>query len=385
MEIRKEIESLLDEIIENRRYLHQHPEIELNTLKTKNYIKKQLKSYGYQDFDESLLTNSLVVDLKVNTNPSAIAFRSDIDALPTKEATGVDFASQNGFSHACGHDGHMSALLATAHFMINHRDQLKENIVLIFQPGEESPGGAQTMIANGLFDKHPARYIFGTHLMGNVDAGKIGCKSGPQMARNGEVDIVVEGKSAHGAMPELGKDAIVAASDLIMRFQEIKHFDEDPMKKTVLTIGTINGGQARNVVSDRIEMHGTMRAYSDVLYEQLKADIMRVSKEVETKYGVKVNSVVEDYYLVVDNDEYLHDVLKHVLKEDYELAPAKMIAEDFSFYQREIPGLFFNTGVRDETHQANIHDADFNFDEAALLNTVETNIRLLEALGVIDD
>lgn len=384
IKIRDEVKKMLDKVIENRRYLHMYPEIELNTVNTKRYLIEKIKAMGLDEIEEGYAKNGFVAYLKVNDKASCVALRSDIDALPIKEETNLEFQSKNkGCAHACGHDGHMAILLATVQYLVKHKHLLKENVLFIFQPGEEEPGGASIMIQEGLFQKYPVRAILGTHLSNDVEAGKVSSRAGALMARNGEISIQIYGQSAHGAMPYQGKDALIAAASLIMQLQTIVSRNIDPQKGTVLTLAKINGGEARNVICDYVHIEGTMRSFNDVSYELQKQRIAEISKGIEMSYNVKVKANVKDYYYVVENDPQLHRMLEEVMKEDCLLQEPKMISEDFSFYQKEVPGLFYFTGIKDEAHNKGLHDSRFNFDEKHLLNAVETNLRMLEKLEVL--
>lgn len=385
IEVRTQVKELLEEITNCRRHLHKYPEIELDTPNTRAFIVSKLQEYGIDIIDEGMAENGVVGYLKVNDDNTSIGFRSDMDALPAMEENDVDFKSTNTYSHACGHDGHMATLLGFAKYVSEHRNQLNKNITFIFQPGEEGPGGAEIMIKEGLFDKFPMQYVIGTHVMGDIDAGYVASREGAMMARNGEISVEVIGKSAHGAMPHLGNDAIVAAANLIVQLQSIVSRNMDPLQGTVLTIGTMESGQARNIISDYANLQGTIRSFDDEAYELMKKRIDEVSKGIAVSFDVEVKCIVDDYYYVVNNDAFLHSVLKDVAGDSYLETAPKMIAEDFSYYQREVPGLFFYTGVRDANHRQDIHNSRFNFDESALLNAVETNLRILEKLGAYHD
>lgn len=386
MLVREEIKQLLEGIRKHRRHLHQYPETGLETLKTKQYLMSVLEQYDDLRLEEGYVKNGFVAYLKVNEEDHCIAFRSDIDALKIKEENNVEYKSKiEGYSHACGHDGHMSILLGTIQYLVEHKSQLHENILFIFQPGEEGPGGAKTMIENGLFKKYKVRYVFGSHLIGDLEVGQIGCNVGPFMARNGEIKVKIHGKSAHGAMPHVGKDAIVAAASMIMQLQTIVSRSIDPLKCTVLTIGTIHGGQVHNAISDLVEFDGSLRSFYDDTYELQIKRIHEIAKATEMAYGVKVDVEIIDFYNIVHNDAYLHDLLKAVCDDAYVATAPSMASEDFSFFQKEAPGLYFLTGVKDENHINNVHHCCFDFDESALLYAIEAYIGLLEKLGVYYD
>lgn len=385
MLIREEIIKLKQEVIENRRALHQIPEIGLNTIKTCAYLIEKAKEYGVDHFDERFIENSVVMLIKANHETTkAIGLRSDMDALPMREETGLDFASLNsGCMHACGHDGHMATMLATIHYLCNHRDALKQNVTIIFQPGEESPGGAEVMIKNGLFKKYPVDRIIGMHVMSDQPSGTIGCCAGPMMARNGEFQFTIKGRSAHGATPHEGRDAVVAGASLVMNLQTIVARNVDPIDTAVITVGKFNAGQVRNVIADHAELIGTMRSFSDENYFMMKERMGKIADSIATMYDVDVHLEIADFYGVVRNDAEMVEQLKEVCGDDFIQVKPRMISEDFSFYQQEVPGIFYFCGVKDETHTRLIHDSAFNFNEEALLNGVETNIRMLEKLEVL--
>lgn len=385
MLIREEIVKLKQEIIENRRALHQIPEIGLNTIKTSAYLTAKGREYGVDKIDDTLIENGLVMLIKPRIETSlGVALRSDMDALPMKEASGVAFASlHEGCMHACGHDGHMATMLATVHYLCNHRDELKQNVTIVFQPGEEGPGGAEVMIKNGLFKKYPIDKILGMHVMSDQPAGTIGCCAGPMMARNGEFQYTIKGRSAHGATPNEGRDAVVAGASLVMNLQTIVSRNVDPLETAVITVGKFIGGQVRNVIADKAEIVGTMRSFSDENYVMMKERMEKIAQSIASMFDVEVELEIQDYYGVVRNDAFMVEQLKEVCQDDYVQIKPRMISEDFSFYQQEVPGVFYFCGVRDETHTRLIHDSAFDFNEEALLNGVETNVRMLEKMEVL--
>ncbi len=386
IQIRKEIKDLKAEVTTHRRQLHQIPEIGLDTVKTKAYIIQALQQIGSLKIEEGYAENGVVAYLHVGEDFPSIGFRCDMDALPILEENEVSFISKHeGCSHACGHDGHMAAILGSISYFVKHVDALTCNLVFIFQPGEEGPGGAKLMIRDGLFEKYPMRYVIGTHLMNDVEKGKIACCAGPIMARNGEFVVDIHGVSAHGAQAYEGRDAIVGAAALITQLQSIVSRSIDPLRSTVISVGKIHGGQARNQISDHVHMLGTIRSFHDDSYELMKKRMQEVCDGVGLSYGVDVKLSIEDYYYAVENDAYLNAVLQEALGEDFIQQVPKMTAEDFSYYQKEVPGLFYFTGVGDAQHTNNIHNCRFNFDEEALLNSVECNVRILEKLGVYHD
>lgn len=385
MKIRESIKNQLEEVKTNRRCLHRIPEIGLNTVKTSAYLRSKGMEYGVDSIDDTLVKNGLVMQIKAaEPTDKGIGLRSDIDALPMREETGSAFKSEHeGCMHACGHDGHMAAMLGTVQYLCQHKDQLKQNVTIVFQPGEESPGGAKPMIENGLFNKYKIDCMLGMHVVGDLPEGKIGCRPGPMMARNGEFQFTVTGYTAHGAMPHDGKDAIIAACSLVMNLQTIVSRNVNPLDSAVITVGKLNAGQVRNVIADKAEIIGTMRSFSDENYSMMKQRMQEIADATAAMFKVEVKLVIDDFYAVVNNDEKLTSMLAEVVGEDYvEIAP-RMIAEDFSFYQQVVPGLFYYTSVYDVDHPYQIHDSRFIFREEYLLNAIETNVRMMEKLGVL--
>ncbi|MDQ0359297.1 M20 metallopeptidase family protein [Breznakia pachnodae] len=385
MDIREEVKALEEDVKGYRRHLHQYPEIRLEVPMTRDYIVEQLTSFGFEDLDVELMENAIIAQLRVENSASSVGFRADMDALSVIELNDIDFKSKNEYMHACGHDGHMAALLGLAKVLAKNKEKLSETVTFVFQPAEEGPGGAEILIKNGLFKKYPMRAIFGTHVMGEVDEGVIATRPGPLMARNGEIRVHITGKGTHGATPQLGNDAIVAGSWFVTQLQSIVARNVSPLKSGVVTIGSFNGGTAENIIAEEVVMEGTMRSFDDETYELIKQRIYEIGKGMEVSFGVKADIEVIDYYLVVENDNDLFDVMEKAVGEELYVVDPKMAAEDFSFYQKEVPGLFYFIGTRSKKFDQHLHNATYNFDEKVLLNVIETNLRILETMGTYHD
>ncbi|QNO13449.1 amidohydrolase [Alkalicella caledoniensis] len=372
----------LNELTTIRRRLHQVPEISFDLPKTQAIITEYLSKYGYQ-FEEVAQTG--IVAVKHGMSDTAIAFRADMDALMVTEETGVDYTSKHpGQMHACGHDGHMTMLLGLAKYMAQFED-LNRNLVFIFQPAEEGPGGAKTIIEEGILKRHNVEAIFGIHIFPNLDEGKIGLGKGPLMAQNGEVDILVKGRSSHGAMPHKGSDALVAASNLVMSYQSIVSRNLDPLEPAILTLGSVKGGEARNIIANKIELNGTIRAFNPEYYNLIKSKMDSINKGLEEMYDVNIEMEIRDFYPPVLNDENLFETaLKSLERNQIEFVKPVMLAEDFAFYQQEIPGLFMFLGSKNTqqgyTHP--LHSCYFNYNEKILLEGVKTYISICEQMDV---
>lgn len=365
-----------------RRDLHKIPEAGLKEYKTSAYIQEKLQAFG-APYIETWLETAVVAVFGEGGAKETIAFRADIDGLPVQEAT-KEYASQHeGWMHACGHDGHAAVLLGFAKYLCDHPAAYADRrVVLIFQPAEEGPGGAKLLIEAGLLKKYDIRKIIGCHIFPQVEQGKIACRKGAMMARNGEVDLHIRGTSAHGAQPQLGKDAVLAAGAVITAIHTILSRNVSPLDSGVLTFGSIHGGEACNIIAKEVKLEGTMRAFSDEAYETMEKRVHEVVQGVAAGYGCEGEAVFRHMYRVVDNAPELVKALEEVCGEAYEETPPYMLAEDFSLYQTQIPGMFFflGSGNAEKGFTGSLHSAEFDFDEAILAAGAETYAKLLEKI-----
>ena len=373
-------QNMVEELRQMRRDLHKIPELGLKEYKTSAYIREKLTSFGITEL-ETWLETGVVAVIRGKGKGQAVAFRADMDALPVTEQTGCDFTSEHvGCMHACGHDGHVTVLLGFAKYLQEHKDELENDVVLIFQPAEEGPGGAQLLVDAGLFEKHPVRCIIGCHIFPQVPQGKVACRKGAMMARNGEVDVHIYGESAHGAQPQLGHDAVLAAGAVITGLHTILSRNVSPLDSGVLTFGAIHGGEACNIIAKEVKLEGTMRAFSDEAYETMTKRVQEVASGIAAGYGCKGEAVFRHMYRVVDNDPRLVELLQEVAGDNYEETPPYMLAEDFSLYLQKVPGMFFflGSGNAEKGYTHSLHSAQFQFDEEILALGVETYAKLLK-------
>ena len=365
----------LEQIKKWRQELHQIPELGLHEYKTSKYLKTELLKMGYQPI--SILKTGILVYID-NGYDKTIAFRSDIDALKIKEETNCNFVSQHdGYMHACGHDGHMAALLGLAKRLKEEPLSLETNILLIFQPAEESPGGAKLIVEAGILSKYHVKAIFGLHLMPTIDEGKIACRPGPLMAQNGELDVTIIGKSAHAGLYHLGVDSIVIASLIISQYQNIVSRVISPVENCVINIGEINGGTARNIVADKTVFRGTVRTYSEKVFKKITETMQAINQGMEKSYGCKVEFSCPPMYPPVLNDYDLYQQFINIIDENYlELKEPLMLAEDFAFYQKEVPGILFYVGTKTPQYTSGLHTETFNFNEDVLVQAVDVYYQL---------
>ena len=363
----------------DRRSLHRIPEYGYDLFKTRAYVRAELEKTGpdrLEPCDEGLKAVYFAADAK----RGAIAFRSDMDALCVDEATSHDFPSEHaGMMHACGHDGHMAALLMLARVVAAERARLDRHVVLLFQPAEENLGGAKRMIEAGALADPEVTEIYGMHLMPQVPRGSIGVRAGALMALVESVDVFFEGRSAHGAQPHMGCDAAMAAAHFLNSVQAGLSRRMDPTETRLFTVGRLEAGSIRNIIAERAELNGTLRAYSDASADAIREILYASMAGADALYGTQSRlEVVQRYPAVVNDPACAQKVQKLAGERAVEVEPLA-IAEDFSEFLRCVPGAFFFCGIGDATHAEPLHSAAFDFDERALLSGVEMFEKLLFA------
>ena len=367
----------LDLMTQDRRALHRIPEFGYDLFKTRAYVRAALEKTApdvLEPCDEGLRA----VYYAAAPEQDAIAFRADMDALRIQEENAHDFCSEHpDYMHACGHDGHMAALLMLARIIAARRAELKRHVVLIFQPAEENQGGAKRMLQAGAFADPPVSEVYGMHLMPQVPRGKVGLKAGPLMALVETVEISVAGRTAHGAQPHMGCDAVIAAAHIVTSIQAALSRRVDPMETRLFTVGSLHAGTIANIIADRAEMEGTLRAYNDETAEAVHDIIRAALVGADALYGTHSEMRISQKYPAVINHEGPVEKLRRLAGDKAVPVEPLAIAEDFSEYLRVVPGAFFFCGYGDETHQMPLHSSRFDFDERALLTGVELYEKLL--------
>lgn len=371
---------LLDDIIKNRRALHQIPETALEEFKTKEYLKNYLISIGLEP--QEIVETGLFVYIEGKDKENCIAFRSDIDALNIKEETGAEFESKHvGKMHACGHDGHMTTLLAFAKYLTTIQP-LEKSVLLIFQPAEESPGRAKDIVETGLLKKYNVKAIYGMHLFPELPEGTVASKEGPFFAQAALMTTTITGKSGHGAMPHKTIDPLMAFTKIVDGYQTIVSRNLSPFDPGVVTIGKFCGGSAQNIIADTVNFWGTIRTFKEENTEFIIDRIKEIHRGIELSYRVKIDEKIDIVYPPVINDKELYKKFVETMKDmNYVEHEALTISEDFAYYQKEVPGIFMLLGTRSEekgfVHP--LHSCHFNFDEKVLLKGVEAFARILES------
>ena len=372
------LEQLKNQIYEDRRSLHEIPEVGFSEYKTSEYIKSVLDELQVQY--EEVGETGILAYVKGNNPKRTIAFRTDIDGLPVTEQSAYHSRSKHpNHMHACGHDGHMAMALGLTRYLKANQERLNDNIVVIFQPAEEGPGGAEVFIQKGLLKKYQVDEIYGIHIFPAVEQGKIGLCSGPMMAMTGEFDINITSKSAHGAMPHTGIDGLTVGAEVLLGLQTIVSRNVNPVKPAVLTVGRMEGGERRNIIAGKVVLEGTIRAFDESVYDLVKTRMEQYLKGIEVAYDVKIELKFFDKYPAVVNDNNLFEAFYTYHQARCEIIDPQMISEDFAYYQQEVPGLFYFIGSFNEEKGMvfPLHSCNFIFDDSILLDGIETYLNIL--------
>ncbi len=366
-EILRKSKELEDYIIEMRRDFHRHPELKFEEERTSSIVERELKSLG---FNVERVAKTGVIG-RIGSGDKCVALRADMDALPIQEENEVPYKSKYpGKMHACGHDAHTAMLLGAAKVLSSLRDELKGEVRLIFQPAEEGGLGAKRIVEEGGIDGVDA--IFGIHVWADLEAGKIGLAPGPCLASADAFKIVVKGKGGHGAMPNQAIDPIVACVDIINAFQKIISREVNPFEPAVLSVCKISSGSTFNVIPERAEMLGTVRAFSDKVREQILRRIEEILEGYSKAMRCEAEISWEEGIPPTVNDERLTNFAVSVLKKTFpgDIVHFKrtMGAEDFAFYARKVPGVFIALGIRNEAKGIvwPHHHPKFDVDESVL-------------------
>lgn len=360
----------------HRRELHQIPETSYEEFKTKEYILSVLKDLNCEVIE--VLSTGVCAWFNKGKEKT-VAFRADMDALPIQEETGLPFASKHpGKMHACGHDGHMAILLGFAEELSQLPDSaFKNNVLLVFQPSEETVGGADPICKSGIFEKTNTKGIFGTHVYPFLAKGAIGSRPKEFMACCSEVTMTVRGKSTHCAEPNKGIDSVEIAAELLCRLYKMEREEIDPKEYRILKFGLFQGGTVRNILPEITVMKGSYRSFYPEVFNFMIDRTNEIIKELETKFGCTIEFEHTDGYPALLNDEGMFNTLKETLSNDFEFVQYEepfMIAEDFAFYCKKMPGCFMYLGTG--TGIA-LHNCQFDFDEEILQNGIQAYLKLM--------
>ena len=379
-----DVRSHAGEVVALRRSIHQHPEQGFKEHQTAALIRSKLKAWGVE---HKPLAGTGTVALVRGAKPGpTMLVRADIDALPLLELNKVPYASKNkGVMHACGHDGHAAMAMVAAKLLQRRRASLRGNVKFMFQPAEEGPGGAKPMIEAGLLEGPRVDAAFAIHMWNELPTGKIGVRPGPVMASADEFRMTVTGRGGHGAAPHQTIDPVSIAAQVITACQQIVSRKVDPTKSAVVTFGQIHGGTRHNIIPDRVEMSGTVRAFEEGVRKQLAREIPKVARGVAASLGARLEFDYHFGYPPTVNDPGMTSLVRDTVRETLGAGAAveqdvTMGAEDMSLVLKEVPGCYFFLGSMNRkkglVHPH--HSARFDFDEAALPSGVELWLRLAE-------
>lgn len=365
--------ALTRDLVAWRRHLHRHPELAFREVATAAFVRERLVALGLEASVPIAGGTGLTALVRGNADGPTVALRADLDALPIPEDSAAEYASTvTGVAHLCGHDAHTAMLLGAAALLVK-RPPEHGHVKLLFQPAEEDGGGAEQMIADGALEAPEVGAVFALHVDPRFEAGRTGVVVGPAHAAADRLDVEVIGAGGHAAYPHLSVDAVTVAAQVVTALQHVVSRHTDPLKPLVLTIGTIQGGFARNVIAPSVKLSGTLRSFDAELRRGLPALVERVVAGVvaahgataKVSYGFGYPATVNDPALVptfdaaavavVGDDAHAH------------LAPT-MGAEDFAYYAERVPAVIGRLGVRDEARGFvyPLHHPRFDLDEVAL-------------------
>jgi len=389
-EIDRRAAAINDRVVAWRRDIHQNPELSNHETRTAALVAEHLRKLGIEV--KTGIARTGVVGLLKGKHPGpVVALRADMDALPVTERTGLPFASKArgvyngeevGVMHACGHDAHVAILMGVAEVLASVRDKLPGTVKLIFQPAEESSpvgevGGAELMVQEGVLEDPRPKAIFGLHVMSDAAVGTIHTRSGGMMAASDRLEIRVRGRQTHAARPWSGVDPVVAASQIVLALQTIMSRQVNITRApAIVTVATIHGGVRHNIIPDEVVMTGTIRTLEDDMRADVHERVKRTAETVAGSAGATAEVIIDHGYPVTSNDAALTQRMEPTLRRlagegnlDMKMAPI-LGSEDFSYYQKAVPGLFIILGVRTrgvspDQFPSN-HSPLFMIDEAVL-------------------
>lgn len=372
--IKELVQSIEQELVDTRRYLHQHPELAFEEFKTAAFIQSKLSEWSVSYKDKVAKTGIIATIEGKNPEKQTFVLRGDMDALPIHETNDVDYKSKvDGKMHACGHDVHTTCVLGAIYVLNQIKDEFEGTVRILFQPSEEKlPGGASVMIQEGALENPKVDGIIGQHVFPELEVGKVGFRPGIYMASCDELYFTVKGQGGHAALPHKLKDPIEMASRIVLALKELP-LQSPPNVPTVLSIGKIEGLGATNVVPDIVKMEGTLRTMNEAWRAQIHRYITDVARFAAKEMGGDCEVNIAKGYPYLQNDEELTMNCKKWAKEylgdenviDLEM---RMTAEDFSYYTHHASACFYRLGVKNEEKGivSPVHTSTFDVDEECL-------------------
>jgi amidohydrolase len=370
------MDAVLQRVRELRHELHAYPELSFDVPNTAQRVFEVLDSIGGLQIRRGLAGHGIVAVLNADRPGPCIGLRAELDALPIEEQTGLPYASQNpGRMHACGHDGHMACLLGAAMLLAERAEELPGKVKFIFQPAEETDGGAQVMCKEGVLEDPHVDCLFALHGWPTLPFGVIAISAGPQLASTNPFELRVKGKGCHGAYPHQGIDPIVVSARIIDGLQTIASRQTDPIQPVVVTIGEIRGGAAPNVIPPEVYMQGTIRTLDAEVRRQTVERVRQIVTRTAEAFGATAEIDIVHGYPVLVNDaraaERVARVAESVVGRERVQTdlPPSMGAEDFAYYAERTPAAFYRLGLRppdaDEDYPG-LHTPRYDFNDDAL-------------------
>ena len=357
-----------DELTAIRRDIHAHPEIGFEEHRTSDIVAEQLKALGIE-VHRGVGGTGVVGVLRRGNGQAAIGLRADMDALPIEEATGLPYSSRSpGRMHACGHDGHTTMLLGAARYLATE-GKFNGTVNFIFQPAEEGLGGARAMLADGLFRRFPCDFVFGMHNRPGLPVGKFAMRPGAMMAGGGFFDITVTGRGSHGARPEGSIDPVLTACHITAALQSIVSRNITPTDTAVVSVTSVTGGDAYNVIPQTALIRGTARTFKTETMEQVETAMKRVASGVAAAFGATADTDFRYLFAPTVNDpaqtaDFLAAAAAVAGAENVDGdGPINMASEDFSFMMEAVPGAYINLGNGDG---AGVHNPAYNFNDDSI-------------------
>ena len=368
-----------------RQDLHRIPELGFELYKTKAYLLEQLQQYNCEIIELCetgicAFFQSKEDDGKGKLRENTVALRSDMDGLPVTEKNSTDYCSvHQGAMHACGHDGHMAMLLAAAKEVDQIIHTLPHNVLLIFQPAEETTGGAGVLCATGILSEYNVKRIYGFHLWPMIKKNSVGSRANEFMAKSSELDVIIHGKSVHCAVSEEGIDALAIGCQFVNELYQMEQQELSASEYRLLKFGKMESGTVRNAISATTLLKGSVRCFSDQTGDFLFQRMEEIASVYEKRYGCSFEFQRNDGHPAVINDPALFEETRALLSE-YDFITFDrpfMLAEDFSCYQKEVPGLFLFLGTGTNIP---LHSNNFDFDEDVLETGVNIYLKLLKEI-----
>ncbi len=383
-DFKTEAEALRNQLVAWRRDFHMHPELSFQEYRSAEMIAVRLDELGYQV--QTGVAQTGVVGLIEGKEPGPVVMaRFDMDALPITEENEVDYASQNpGVMHACGHDAHMSMGLGVATIMAQHREEMKGTLKLIFQPAEEGLGGAKGMVQEGVMEDPRPGFFLSLHVFSELPVGSIAARPGPVMAAADEFSCTVHGKGGHGASPHQTVDPIVASAQIVNALQTIVSRNVGPLETAVVSVGSVHGGTALNIIPPQVKMEGSIRTFSPEVQEMVWRRMRELIDGVAAACGATVDLEISAGTPAVINDKDVTDIVQAAAEavvgaENVIADHRTMGSEDAALFMQEVPGCYFFVGSCNAERglDAPHHNPRFDIDEDALPLGVATLVQAL--------